>query len=69
MTMTGGGPFFASDVVSTYIYRYAFSSELGLPRIGYAAAAGMLFGLTIVVIGAVQAIVGSVIRAKTAPVS
>jgi hypothetical protein len=40
-----------------------------LPRIGYAAAAGMLFGLTIVVIGAVQAIVGSVIRAKTAPVS
>ncbi len=53
-TMTDGGPFFATDVVSTYIYRYAFSSELGLPRLGYASAAGMFFALTIVVIAVIQ---------------
>ncbi len=53
-TMTGGGPFFKTDVVSTYIYRYAFSSEMGLPRLGYASAAGILFGITIILIALVQ---------------
>lgn len=56
-TMTDGGPFFATDVVSTYIYRYAFSSELGLPRLGYASAAGMFFAFTIVVIALVQSMI------------
>ncbi|WP_304942440.1 carbohydrate ABC transporter permease [Vallitalea guaymasensis] len=50
-TMTNGGPFFSTDVVSTYIYRYAFSSEMGLPRIGYASAAGIFFGITIIIVG------------------
>lgn len=54
-TMTEGGPFYATDVVSTYIYRYAFSSEMGLPRMGYASAAGIFFALTIVVIAVFQA--------------
>ncbi|NIK67395.1 MULTISPECIES: sugar ABC transporter permease [unclassified Paenibacillus] len=53
-TMTDGGPFFATDVVSTYIYRYAFSSELGLPRLGYASAAGILFAATVLAIGVIQ---------------
>jgi len=56
-TMTDGGPFFATDVVSTYIYRYAFSSEMGLPRLGYASAAGIFFAFTIVVIAIVQAVI------------
>lgn len=56
-TMTDGGPFFATDVVSTYIYRYAFSSEMGLPRLGYASAAGIFFAFSIVVIAIVQQIV------------
>lgn len=56
-TMTDGGPFFATDVVSTYIYRYAFSSEMGLPRLGYASAAGMFFAFTIVVIAVLQTII------------
>lgn len=46
-TMTNGGPFFATDVVSTYIYRYAFSSEMGLPQLGYASAAGIFFAVAI----------------------
>ncbi|GKX30635.1 sugar ABC transporter permease [Vallitalea longa] len=50
-TMTNGGPFFSTDVVATYIYRYAFSSEMGLPRIGYASAAGIFFGITIIIVG------------------
>ncbi|MCS7464130.1 sugar ABC transporter permease [Paenibacillus doosanensis] len=54
-TMTEGGPFYATDVVSTYIYRYAFSSEMGLPRMGYASAAGIFFAFTIVLIAVIQA--------------
>ncbi|MGG4146491.1 sugar ABC transporter permease [Paenibacillus algorifonticola] len=54
MTMTAGGPFFKTDVVSTYIYRYAFSSEMGLPRLGYSSAAGIFFGITIIAVALVQ---------------
>lgn len=61
-TMTNGGPFYATDVVSTYIYRYAFSSEIGLPRLGYASAAGIFFALTIIVLGLVQIIVNRTVN-------
>ncbi|KGM45754.1 sugar ABC transporter permease [Neobacillus niacini] len=56
-TMTNGGPFFATDVVSTYIYRYAFTSEMGLPQLGYASAAGLFFAVTIIIIAIIQSIV------------
>lgn len=35
--MTGGGPGNATDVLVTYIYRYAFEMNA---RVGYASAAG-----------------------------
>lgn len=38
-TMTEGGPYYATDVIATYVYRSAFSSEIGMPRLGYASAA------------------------------
>jgi ABC-type sugar transport system permease subunit len=57
-TMTEGGPFYSTDVVSTYIYRYAFSSEMGLPRMGYASAAGIFFAFTIVAVAVLQAVIG-----------
>jgi multiple sugar transport system permease protein len=60
-TMTDGGPFFATDVVSTYIYRFAFSSEIGLPRLGYASAAGIFFAFTIVLIAVLQAVIRRII--------
>lgn len=50
-TMTEGGPFFATDVIATYVYRNAFSSEIGMPRLGYASSAALLFGLAVILIG------------------
>ena len=44
---TGGGPFFASEVMEVYIFRTAFSSAGSVPRIGYASAAGVFFGVSI----------------------
>ena len=52
-TLTGGGPFYSTDVIATYVYRTAFTSELGLPRFGFASAAATLFGLIIIVLGLV----------------
>jgi len=58
-TMTEGGPYYATDVVATYVYRTAFSSEIGMPRLGYASAAALLFGAAVIVIGIVLNIVKS----------
>lgn len=52
-TMTEGGPFYATDVIATYVYRSAFSSEIGMPRLGYASAAALLFGVAVIVVGTV----------------
>ena len=38
-TLTAGGPYFSTDMISTYIYRTAFSSSFGAPRLSYASAA------------------------------
>jgi len=58
-TMTGGGPFFASEVMEVYIYRTAFgaSNSVTLPRLGYASAAAVFFGIAVMVITVLQAIV------------
>lgn len=56
-TMTGGGPFFATEVMEVYIYRTAFGSDMGgigVPRLGYASAAGVVFGVSIMVIALLQ---------------
>lgn len=49
-TMTDGGPFFSTDVVGTLVYRNAFSSDIGLPRLGYASAGALFFGITVIAI-------------------
>jgi multiple sugar transport system permease protein len=54
-TMTGGGPFFASEVMEVFIYRNAFSVQGGTPRLGYASAAGVLFGVTVMLFAVCQA--------------
>lgn len=63
-TMTNGGPYFATDVVATFVYRTAYSSSTGVPRLGYASAAAMLFGIMIVVIGSVLSIVKNKLNSK-----
>ncbi len=57
-TMTGGGPYFASEVMEVYIYRTAFgaANSLTLPRIGYACAAAVYFGLSVMALATVQMI-------------
>ncbi len=54
-TMTGGGPFFASEVMEVYIYRTAFGTG-GIPRLGYASAVGVFFGLATLIIAIIQGV-------------
>jgi len=57
--LTGGGPFFSSEVVNGYIYRYAFGSgglgaSMTQPNIGFASAAGFLMSILVLAITLVQ---------------
>jgi multiple sugar transport system permease protein len=52
-TMTGGGPFFTTEVMELYIYRNAFGTG-GLPRLGYASAAAIFFGVTVLALSLMQ---------------
>lgn len=51
-TMTNGGPYYSSEVVEIYIYRWAFSATI--PRLGYASAAAVIFGVFVFLIGLIQ---------------
>lgn len=50
-TMTGGGPFYSTDVAATFVYRTAYAGSGGMPRLGYASAAALAFGLIVVLVG------------------
>lgn len=63
-TMTNGGAYFATDVVATFVYRTAYSSTTGSPRLGYASAAALLFGLMVVTIGVVLNLVKNYFNKK-----
>lgn len=52
-TLTGGGPFYSTNVIATFVYSTAFTATMGLPRFGYASAAATLFGVVIIVLGVV----------------
>lgn len=57
--MTRGGPYFATDVVGTYIYRYAFvSTSLGESEanLGYASAAAFFMGVLVMLISVAQVV-------------
>ena len=51
-TLTGGGPALTTEVVEVYIYRWAFTASV--PRLGYASAAAVFFGLATLVLALVQ---------------
>jgi multiple sugar transport system permease protein len=54
-TTTGGGPYFASETMEVYIYRTAFAvSGGGSPQLGYASAAGVIFGVAVLLIALFQ---------------
>ncbi len=56
LVMTGGGPYFSSEVVSTYIYRYAFTQQSiqAESNVGYASAAALFMGLMVMWLTIVQ---------------
>lgn len=65
MSMTNGGPFFASEVMEIFIYRTAFATGDGsIPRLGYAAAAGVLFGGVVLALTIVQALASRASKGK-----
>lgn len=58
--LTSGGPYFSSEVVSTYIYHQAFgnftaSGTATQPNIGFASAASFFYGVILFVITGIQA--------------
>lgn len=56
-TMTEGGPVKSTDVIDTYIYRYAFeTTENSNSRYGFASAAGIVFSLAVFIIVIIQAV-------------
>lgn len=52
LTMTNGGPFYATQVMEIYIYEAAFASSV--PRLGVASAAAVIFGLFVCILGLLQ---------------
>lgn len=62
--LTGGGPYYASSVVNTYIYQRAFGGGMSSggaggviePNVGFASAASFFYGLLLMVITILQAL-------------
>ena len=52
--MTGGGPAQASELVEVSIYRLAFATNK-TPRLGYASAVAVFFGVAVLVLATLQA--------------
>lgn len=46
-TMTAGGPFFSTEIIEIYIYRWAFAATI--PQLGFASAAAVLFGVLVLI--------------------
>lgn len=62
LTMTGGGPFFATEVIELYIYRWAFATSI--PQLGFASAAAVVLGLVLLIVGAGQLLGIQAVRKK-----
>ncbi|WP_180898985.1 carbohydrate ABC transporter permease [Martelella soudanensis] len=67
MSMTQGGPYFASEVMEVYIFRYAFATAGAVPRLGYASAAGVFFGLAIMSLTILQVLAVRHLRNREKP--
>ncbi|MBO0796526.1 MAG: sugar ABC transporter permease [Ktedonobacteraceae bacterium] len=58
--LTNGGPYFATEVVNTYIYHQAFggySASYTQPNIGFASAASFFYGVLLLGLSLVQLVI------------
>ncbi len=62
LTLTGGGPNFATEMMGVFVYRNAFSAESNVPRMSYACAAGLLFGISLIIVAVLQSGITKKIR-------
>lgn len=62
LTLTGGGPFYATEVIDIFVYRQAFASST--PRLGYSSAAAIFFGVCFILLAIVQVIVIARLRRR-----
>lgn len=44
-TLTNGGPYHHTETIELFIYQYAFATQFGGVRVGYASAAGVYLGI------------------------
>lgn len=54
LTLTAGGPFYATEVIDIFVYRTAFISST--PRLGYASAAALFFAACVILFSVIQLI-------------
>lgn len=62
LTLTGGGPFYATEVIDIFVYRQAFTSNV--PRLGYSSAAAIFFGVCFIALAIAQIVVLTRIRRR-----
>lgn len=63
-TLTSGGPYFSTDMVGTFIYRTAFSSSFGSPRLSYASSVAVLCVLILVLCSFLVKVIKKIIARK-----
>lgn len=66
LVMTGGGPYYASEVVSTYIYHFAFTPAAvqAQANVGYASAAAFFMGVLVMGLTGLQLLAVALMRQR-----
>jgi ABC-type sugar transport system permease subunit len=70
--LTNGGPYFATEVVNTYIYHQAFggySASYQEPNIGFASAASFFYGVLLIGLSIIQFLIFRYVRGRRSALS